>query len=69
MPLLIHGEVTTADVDIFDKEAKFIEEVLKVSTRSFASVKRQMREGTRGESLTITEQDRVVLLPALMNQK
>lgn len=31
MPLLIHGEVTTAGVDIFDKEARFIEEVIKVS--------------------------------------
>ena len=32
MPLLIHGEVTTAGVDIFDKEARFIEEVIKVHT-------------------------------------
>lgn len=31
MPLLIHGEVTTAGVDIFDKEARFIEEVIKVN--------------------------------------
>lgn len=30
MPLLVHGEVTRAGVDIFDKEAKFIEEVMKV---------------------------------------
>ena len=28
MPLLIHGEVTDADVDIFDREARFIERVL-----------------------------------------
>ena len=34
MPLLIHGEVTTAGVDIFDKEAKFIEEVIKVRAAS-----------------------------------
>lgn len=33
MPLLIHGEVTTAGVDIFDKEARFIEEVIKVGVR------------------------------------
>lgn len=33
MPLLIHGEVTTAGVDIFDKEARFIEEVIKVFRR------------------------------------
>ena len=28
MPLLIHGEVTHADIDIFDREARFIETVL-----------------------------------------
>lgn len=29
MPLLIHGEVTSADVDIYDREAVFIETVLQ----------------------------------------
>mgnify|MGYP001069333804 CR=1 FL=1 len=29
MPLLIHGEVTDADVDIFDREAVFLDTVLK----------------------------------------
>ncbi|MFV0601032.1 MAG: dihydroorotase [Brachymonas sp.] len=29
MPLLIHGEVTNADVDVFDREAVFIERVLQ----------------------------------------
>lgn len=29
MPLLVHGEVTHSDVDIFDREAVFIDEVLK----------------------------------------
>lgn len=29
MPLLVHGEVTHAEVDIFDREARFIEEVLE----------------------------------------
>lgn len=29
MPLLVHGEVTHAEVDIFDREAVFIDEVLK----------------------------------------
>lgn len=28
MPLLIHGEVTDSHVDIFDREARFIEQVL-----------------------------------------
>jgi dihydroorotase len=29
MPLLVHGEVTTSDIDIFDREAVFIERVLE----------------------------------------
>lgn len=29
MPLLVHGEVTDPDVDVFDREAEFIERVLK----------------------------------------
>ncbi|WNK21567.1 dihydroorotase [Halomonas piscis] len=29
MPLLVHGEVTDADVDIFDREAAFLERVLE----------------------------------------
>ncbi len=28
MPLLVHGEVTAAEVDIFDREARFLEDVL-----------------------------------------
>jgi dihydroorotase len=29
LPLLVHGEVTDADIDIFDREAAFIERVMK----------------------------------------
>lgn len=29
MPLLVHGEVTHADIDIFDREARFIESVME----------------------------------------
>ena len=29
MPLLVHGEVTNADIDIFDREAVFIERVMQ----------------------------------------
>lgn len=29
MPLLVHGEVTHADIDIFDREARFIETVME----------------------------------------
>lgn len=39
MPLLIHGEVTDADVDIFDREARFIDEVMEPIRRHFPELK------------------------------
>jgi dihydroorotase len=39
MPLLVHGEVTDPDVDIFDRERVFIERVLAPLTRRFAGLK------------------------------
>ncbi|GFE73722.1 dihydroorotase [Novosphingobium sp. TCA1] len=39
MPLLIHGEVTDRDVDIFDREAVFIERILNPLVRDFPALK------------------------------
>jgi dihydroorotase len=39
MPLLIHGEVTDHDVDIFDREAVFIERTLSVLVRDLPELK------------------------------
>ena len=39
MPLLIHGEVTDRDVDIFDREAVFIERTLNGLVRDFPALK------------------------------
>lgn len=39
MPLLIHGEVTDADIDIFDREAVFIERVLMPLRRDFPALR------------------------------
>jgi len=39
MPLLIHGEVTDADVDIFDREAVFIDTILKPLVARFSDLK------------------------------
>jgi dihydroorotase len=39
MPLLIHGEVTDADVDIFDREAVFIERTLSGLVRDMPELK------------------------------
>ncbi len=39
MPLLIHGEVTDPDVDIFDREARFIEQVMEPIRQQFPELK------------------------------
>ncbi|ARD38681.1 dihydroorotase [Edwardsiella ictaluri] len=39
MPLLIHGEVTQADIDIFDREARFIEQVMLPLRRDFPELR------------------------------
>ena len=39
MPLLIHGEVTDHDVDIFDREAVFIERILTGVVRNFPALR------------------------------
>ena len=39
MPLLVHGEVTHADIDIFDREAVFIDTVLEPLRKVFPELK------------------------------
>lgn len=39
MPLLVHGEVTSADIDIFDREAVFIDTVLEPLRKKFPDLK------------------------------
>jgi len=39
MPLLIHGEVTTDDIDIFDREQVFIDTILKPLAAKYTSLK------------------------------
>jgi len=39
LPLLIHGEVTRAEIDVFDREARFIDEVLIPLRRSFPALR------------------------------
>ena len=39
LPLLLHGEVTDADIDIFDREAVFIERPLKRLVHSFPGLR------------------------------
>ena len=39
MPLLVHGEVTDRDIDVFDREAVFIERTLSGLVRDFPALK------------------------------
>ncbi|TZF90245.1 dihydroorotase [Cognatilysobacter lacus] len=39
MPLLVHGEVTDPDIDVFDREAVFIDRVLTPLVRDFPQLK------------------------------
>ncbi|MEA1064806.1 dihydroorotase [Erwinia sp. HR93] len=39
MPLLIHGEVTHADIDIFDREARFIDSVMEPLRRRYPALR------------------------------
>ncbi|MBT3237703.1 MAG: dihydroorotase [Rhodospirillaceae bacterium] len=39
MPLLVHGEVTDADIDVFDREAVFIDRVLSPMLDRFPALK------------------------------
>jgi dihydroorotase len=39
MPLLVHGEVTDADIDVFDREAVFIDRVMIPLRRAFPELK------------------------------
>jgi len=51
MPLLIHGEVTNHDVDIFDREAVFIERTLKGLVRDLPNLKIVFEHITTSEAV------------------
>ncbi|KAJ0406631.1 hypothetical protein ATCC90586_006131 [Pythium insidiosum] len=50
MPLLVHGEVTDSTVDVFDREAVFIERVLKPLVAKFPQLKVVMEHITTEEA-------------------
>ena len=55
MPLLIHGEVTDAEVDIFDREAVFIERTLAGLVRDFPALKIVFEHITTAEAVAFVE--------------
>ena len=50
MPLLVHGEVTDAAVDVFDREAVFIDRVLTGLVRDFPALKLVFEHITTAEA-------------------
>jgi dihydroorotase len=52
MPLLIHGEVTDPDVDIFDREAVFIERVLDPLRRRLPELRIALEHVTTEEAVS-----------------
>ncbi|WP_174287392.1 dihydroorotase [Sphingomonas bacterium] len=50
MPLLIHGEVTDRSIDIFDREAVFVERTLAPLTRDYPALKIVLEHITTAEA-------------------
>jgi dihydroorotase len=55
VPLLIHGEVTDADCDIFDRERVFIERILEKLVRQFPELRIVLEHVTTAEAVQFVE--------------
>lgn len=55
MPLLIHGEVATSDIDIFDREAVFLETVLAPLLRDLPELKVVLEHITTADSVQFVQ--------------
>lgn len=55
MPLLMHGEVTDSAVDLFDREAVFIERVLAPLVREFPALKVVLEHVTTQEAVSFVK--------------
>jgi dihydroorotase len=51
LPLLVHGEVTDADIDIFDREKIFLDRVLRGLRRDFPGLKIVLEHATTQEAV------------------
>ncbi|GAB5487729.1 MAG: dihydroorotase [Parasphingorhabdus sp.] len=55
MPLLVHGEVTDVDIDIFDREAVFIERILSKVIADFPDLKVVFEHITTAEAVEFVD--------------
>ena len=58
MPLLVHGEVTDPQVDIFDREAVFIDRLLEPLNRDFPALKIVLEHITTAEAVAFVQDAR-----------
>ena len=56
MPLLIHGEVVAADVDIFDREKVFIDQILSPLTERFPTLRIVLEHITTKDAAIFVQQ-------------
>ena len=58
MPLLVHGEVTSAEIDVFDREKVFIDQVLQPLLKDLPELKVAFEHITTSDAVDfVTEQD------------
>ena len=55
MPLLVHGEVTDPEVDVFDREAVFIDRILAPLARDLPGLKMVLEHITTAEAVAFVE--------------
>ena len=55
MPLLVHGEVVSPDIDIFDREAVFLDQVLGPTLKNFPALKVVLEHITTEDSVQFVE--------------
>ncbi len=58
LPLLVHGEVTDPDIDLFDREAVFLERVLAPLVEAHPQLKIVMEHVTTAEAVAFVESAR-----------
>ena len=56
MPLLVHGEVTHSDIDIFDREKVFIDTILMPLTQRFPTLKIVLEHITTADAVQFVQQ-------------
>ncbi|NRB39593.1 MAG: dihydroorotase [Pseudomonadales bacterium] len=56
MPLLVHGEVTDHHIDIFDREAEFIERILTPLTQQFPELRVVLEHITTAQAVEFVKQ-------------